>query len=267
MNGVAFRQALRTSVRTAVILAAAAGLFYWVILLSSSSFFGAAEELPPFLREPPRVMQAFLGGSADFISPVGWMSTSTIHPVILTLSTIGGFMVVAATGATELERGTLDLVLTRPVGRVRYLVARAVAALLLLTIVELGGFAGSMVAYRTVRGVDTLPVGDIALLFAGHWLLFACFTTIALAIFARGSLRSRALGVSIGVVVGMFFLNFVSLLFEVTRWLGYLSPFHYYNAAEVLSGQPFAGQWLVLAGVAAGSFAFAVRSFAARDLS
>lgn len=267
MNAVAFRHALFRSLRTAAILAAATGLFYWVILLSSSSFFGAADELPPFLRQPPRIMQAFLGGSADFISPVGWMSTGTIHPVVLALTTIGGFMVVVRSGATELERGTLDLVLTRPVGRVPYIVARAFAALLLLTLVELGGFVGAMIARATVNGVDEIPLGDIVLIFVGHWLLFAAFTMIALLIFARASLRSRAMGLSIGVVVGMFFLNFLSLLFDVTTWLGYLSPFHYFNAARVLTHQGFVLDWLVLVGIAIVAGALAVRTFATRDLT
>jgi ABC-2 type transport system permease protein len=267
MNVVAFRHALFRSLRTALILAGATGLFYWVILLSSSSFFGVAQELPPFFREPPRIMQAFLGGSADFISPVGWLSTGTIHPVILSLTTIGGFMAVARSGATELEHGTLDLVLTRPVGRVPYLVARAAAALVLLTTVELGGLAGTMIARASVKGVDRIPARDIAMTFAGHWLLFAAFTMIALLIFARGSLRSRALGLSIGIVVGMFFLNFLSLLFDATTWMGYLSPFHYYNAAKILSGEGFLMDWLVLAGIAVAAGTAAVRLFARRDLT
>jgi len=268
MNGVAFRHALRSSFRTSLIVSVALGLFYWVILLSSASFLDASDQtLPEFLREPPKVMQAFLGGSADFLSPIGWLSTGTLHPIVLTLTAIGAFMVVTGTGATELERGTIELVLVRPIGRTPYVLARAAAGLVLLTIVELGGFGGTLVARATVSGVGTLPVGGIALTFAGHLLLFAGFGMIALLVFSTASLRSRALGLSIGIVVGAFFVNFVSLLFDSLTWLGYLSPFHYFSAAEILERRASAFDWIVLAAVALGAGALAVHLFARRDLS
>lgn len=269
MNGVAFRYALRTSLRSAVIIALVLGAFFWVTLASSAAFLTVedGQPLPPFLRDPPRVMQAFVGGSAEFTSPVGWVSTGMLHPIVMTLAAMGGLLVVVKTGATELGTGTLDLVLSRPVGRARYLAARAGASLILLTIVEAGAFAGSVVARGTVKGVDRLGVGDLALTFVGHWLLFAVFSMIGLWLFARSSLRSRAMGVTIGVIVGAFFVNFVSLLFDAVSWLGYLTPFHYYSAARVLNDDAYLSGWLVLAAAALVAGAAAFVSFGRRDLT
>jgi len=268
VNRAVFAFSIRRSIRSSLLIAVGVGLFYWVVLLASSSFLGdGTEPLPSFLTEPPRVMKAFIGGSANFVSPVGWMASGVLHPIILSLTTMGAFMIATGTGATELERGTLDLVLARPVGRVPYVAARGLAGLVMLTLVEAGAVAGTFVAYATVPGVDQLVPGRILLMFAGHWLLFAAFSTTCLAIFARASLRSRALGTAIGVVVGAFFLNFLSLLFDALEWLGYLSPFHYFNAADILNGEPFLGSWAVLAAVAVAMGALSLRWFASRDLT
>jgi ABC-2 type transport system permease protein len=268
VNAVAFRLALRHGVRAAALLGAGLGLFSWVILVSSSAFLGLdAEPLPAIFTDPPRVFRAFLGGSADFVSPKGWLSSGMLHPIVLALSTIAAFLVTSGTGAAELERGTLDLVLSRPVPRRAYLAARAAAGLVLLTIAVGGAFLGTIISREVVRGVDQLAVGDIAVVFAMHWLLFAGFSMIALMISARSRLRSRALGASIAVVVGAFFVNFVSLLFDSLERVGLITPFHYFAVGDVLEGRPYGGQMIVLGAIALVAAAIAVWEFERRDLT
>lgn len=268
MNGPAFAHAVRQSARTAILLGSGLGLFYWVILLSSSSFIGApGEPVPSFFTEPPRAVAAFTGGTADFLHPQGWLSTGMLHPVVLALLTVGAFMVSTGTGATELERGTLDLVLSRPVTRRSYLTARATASLVILTIVELGGVAGVLFSRVVVRGVDVLAVNDVLIVFATQWTLFACFSMIALAVSVRAHLRSRALGVSVAIVVGTFFANFVSLLFDSMHWLRFATPFHYFAANEALSAKPFLADTLILVALAICAALIANRWFTRRDLT
>ena len=268
MNGPAFRLALRHSARTVAIVAVALGFFYWVVLLSSSSFLGDPNQpLPPFVTDPPRAMRAFLGGSANFLSPTSWLSSGMLHPIVLSLTTIAAFVVVSGTGATEIERGTIDLVLSRPVSRRAYLVARAAAGLLLLALAVAGGLIGVLVSRQIVRGVDQLSIVRTLVAFGGNFLLFAGFAMIALWISARSHLRSRALGASIGVVVGSFFVNFVSLLFDALEPLGYLSPFHYLNVGNIVDGKPFVGHVVVLAAIPIAAGALARWEFARRDLT
>lgn len=268
MNWVAFKQALLGSRRAAVLVALVNAAFFWVVLLASSTFLTASGgQVPPIFQRPPRVMQAFVGGSADFTNPVGWVSSGLLHPIILTMTAIGGLIVVTRAGATELEQGTLDLVLSRPIGRRPYLIARAAAAMILLSVAEFGSFVGAAVAHYTVPGVDILSIDDIGLTFAGHWLLFASFSMIGLWVFARSSIRSRALGTVIGIIVSAFFLNFLSLLFDGLKWLGYITPFHYYNGATILEHGDFLVGWLVLAVVALVAFTAALHDFTRRDLT
>jgi len=258
---------LRQGARTAAIVAVGLGLFYWVIMVSSAGFAGDAAHLPKFLLSPPRAITALVGGTSDFLSARGWLATGMFHPVVLSLQTVGAFLIATSTGATELERGTLDLVLARPVRRASYLGARALAGLIILTIVEAGGVAGALISRRVVKGAHALSVPGVLRAFAASWLLFAAFSMITLWLFARSRLRSRALGAAIGVVVGAFFVNFVSLLFAQLSWLRFVTPFHYMRTVELLRGSGGGDGMIVLAFIAIAFGALALIEFSRRDLT
>jgi ABC-2 type transport system permease protein len=271
MSGPVFRQALRQVARALLLVSIGAGAFFYLVLLSSSLFLEdvtqGSGQVPEFFRTPPRAVEAFLGGSADFFSPRGWLSAAFLHPVVLALQTAGAIMVSAGAVAAELERGSLDLVLARPVGRGGFLSAKAAAALVAVTGVHLGALAGVLVARGTVERVDEIPLGDVAVAFAGSWALFAAFAMLALFLSARSSLRARATGGAVGIVVGSFFLNFMALLLDQIEGVRYASPFHYFRPADILSGEPYAFDVGVLLVVAAAASAGAMWWFGRRDLT
>lgn len=267
MNVAVFRHAVRQAGRTGVMLSIAFGLFFFVILLSSVSFIDQAGNVPGLLANPPRAMRAFVGGAADFTTPAGWVAVGMFHPVVLALETAAALLVASSSGASELERGTLDLVLSRPVGRIEMLAAKIAAGLTVLTLVVSGGIAGTFIAKATVPGVRDLPVAPTLIAFAGSWLLFAVFTMFAFAVFSTASLRSRALGVAAGTTVGMFFLNFVALLFDQVSWMQYFTPFHYFSAANILESRPYLADLGLLAGLATVCTVIAIRIFSRRDLA
>src|SRR5512133_3443753 len=70
----------------------------------------------PFLRNPPRAMQALFGCSVDFLHPGRWLVIALAHPITLVLFTAAALIVPGAI-ATDIERGTIDFVLSRPIRR------------------------------------------------------------------------------------------------------------------------------------------------------
>lgn len=262
-----FAHAVRSALRTAIIASIGLAAFTWIIMASSATFASDAANIPPIIREPPRAVVALLGGAANLLVAEGWLAAGLVHPIVLSLSAIGAFLVPAASGVTELERGTLDLVLARPVSREQVWLAKAAATLLVLGIVIGGGVAGALVSRYTVSGAGSLSVAEIARAFAGQYLLFACFAMIALRIFAGAHLRSRALGVSVGAIIAAFLVNFLSLLFDALEPMGYVTPFRYFRAASVLAG----GSWLpgivTLAVASVVLLAWSRRTFVRRDLA
>lgn len=266
MNGAVLRASLGGVARTLAIVALATGAFFFLILLSFPSFIGEGGAATEFFREPPRYIEAFLGGSASFVEPSGWLVVGMTHPVILALQTSGALMIAAGSVAAELERGSLELVLTRPVPRRSFLAAKLVGALVTVTVVHAGGIAGVLIARATIAEVGSIGLDDIGLAFLGSWVLFAAFAAVGTLLSSVSSLRGRAVGAGVGVVVGSFFLNFLANLFEGLDWLGSVSPFRYFRPGELVDGRGVASLWVLLA-LAAAAAGLAFRRFGKRDLT
>ncbi len=266
MSTTVLRHTLRQVRRPLGVLALGAGAFFYLVLLASSSFTRQAPNLP-FFQSPPKAMTAFLGGSADFFHAAGWLSTGMTHPVTLSLLTSSALLVAAGSVATEVERGTIDLVLARPVGRVPFLLAKALASVVAVTAAEAGGLVGVLLARQTIGGVRELAAGSVLRAFTGSWLLFVGVAMVGMLVSARSSLRGRAIGVTVGIVVAWFFMNFIALLIDGISGLRYASPFHYFQPTDLLAGKASAGDLLVLAAVAALALLWATAWFTRRDLT
>lgn len=262
-----FTHAVRAALRTAIIAAIGLGAFTWIIMASSASFSSDAANIPPIIADPPRAIVALLGGAADLLRAPGWLAAGLVHPIVLSLSAVGAFLVPASSGVSELERGTLDLVLARPVSRTAVLGAKMGAMLVILAVVMCGGVLGALVARFTVEGADALSAAAIARAFAGQFLLFTSFGMIAMWIFSGARLRSRALGATIGILIGAFLVNFLSLLFDALELIGYATPFRYFRAASVLADGPWLLGFGVLVATSLACAFGARRTFVRRDLT
>lgn len=264
MNTDVFFQSLRQVRRSLIAVGVGVAIFFYLILLSSSSF-ATDSDVQGFLREPPRAIQALLGGSVDFLRPSGWVAAGMSHLLTLSLFTASALMIASGAVATEVERGTIDLVLTRPVQRTSFLAGKAAAALVAVTFAEAMGFASALLARLTIDKVDEVAVGELARVFFGSWLLFSSVAMVALLISAHSSLRGRAVGLGVGVVVLSFFVNFAALLIDDLYGLRFLSPFHYFRAGEVMAGEALVDLW-ALGGLTVAALVAAVVTFAARDI-
>lgn len=269
MNRTVIGQALRLSRKTLLVAGIGFGVFLFLSVLGSSLFLeefaGAAGPGADFFGEPPRAIEALTGG-ADFLSPVGWVSAAMTHPITLTLQTLAA-LTIAVSIPTEIERGTMDLILSRPVSRAQYLVSKIAAACSAVALVQLAGLLVMLVARLVLQDVDAISAAAMVRLFAGSFCLFVAFAMLAFLLSARSSLRGRALGLGIGLVVGSFFLNFLGLLFDGASWLRYFSLFHYFTPADHLNGDAPAHHLLVLLAVALAAALAAYRLFATRDLT
>jgi ABC-2 type transport system permease protein len=136
-----------------------------------------------------------------------------------------------------------------------------------VTAAEAGGMAGVLIARQTIQGVHTLSIGSVLRAFAGSWLLFVGVAMVGILVSARSSLRGRAIGVSVGLVVAWFFMNFIALLIDGISGLRYISPFHYFQPADLLAGTASGLDLLILAMVPPVALVGAATVFTRRDLT
>jgi ABC-2 type transport system permease protein len=265
VNLAVLLHALRQSGRVTIALCAGTFAFFYLVFSASSAFLREASVELPFFQDPPRAMRALFGGSVDFVHPEGWLIAAMSHPITLALFTAAALS--AAGGiAAEVERGTIDFVLTRPIRRSSYLLAVAMASLILLTATELVGFLTTLLARQTVSGVDQLSVTGVIRVFLGSWTVFAAMSMVGVLISANVSLRSRAIALSVGFVVLSFLINVAALMLDELYGLRRLSLFHYFEPTELIRSSSPLSQLIVPATAAVVALVAAVVTFTRRDI-
>jgi len=198
-----------------------------------------------------------------------WTAIGQTHPIFL----VSALLFVVGLGvrsvAGELEAGSLDLTLARPVGRRRYLATYVALLAPGAAGIVLAYAAGTIVADRIFDPPGRTLQVDRMLIAAGEsWLLLMAIGAMAMLVSALMSERGRALGVAIGVVLGMYVGNFLFSLWGPLHPLTRLSLFWYFTPGPAIqSGNVSAGDSIVLAACAAVAMVAAFAAFTRRDLA
>jgi ABC-2 type transport system permease protein len=233
--------------------------FYPSIVENAETLEAYMDSMPEFLKE------AFLGASADFTSPAGYLNTELFNffaPLLLILFAVGAG---ARAIAGEEERRTLDILLSTPVPR-RRVVVHTFGAMLV------AGVFLSALLWLSVPLIgppfDLNPsLADLTAAVFMCFLLAMAFGAIALAIGAATGRRALAVGVTAGIAAVTYLLDVLVPAIESIEFLQLLSPFHYYLGAEPMMRGLDVGNSLVLAGIAAAAFGAAIVLFERRDLA
>jgi ABC-2 type transport system permease protein len=222
-------------------------------------------------RTPPGAFRAFSGstGSVSIASYPGLLGAGLVHPfwIALQLTVIGSLG--AAAVAADVESGTIELLMVRPVSRTRLLAERtaalALASVLLNAAATLTVAAGVALSPKLHAAVPISGVFAAGLMGCGFAL---CLTGPVLAVSAAGRRRAQVVGATVAFGAVGFAVNFVALAWSPAAPLRYLSPFHYYTPADALAGGSVPWSSLaVLAGVGLLGVAAAFRLLARRDLA
>lgn len=196
----------------------------------------------------------------------GWLAGLNRHPIYLILVTSFVVGAGAAAVAREIERGSILLVLARPVPRWRFLVGKVLASaagLLLLMLLTLIGLVAGALAVD-----QTLDVGRFLWVGVNGYLLFLTVGGLSLLLSAAGDDGSAAAGRTAGIVLAAYFIDFLANLWSKAQDLGPLSFFHYYDPAHtVRTGEVPWFHLGVLAALALALHVAALVVFERRDIA
>lgn len=244
--------------------------------------------LPPELfekvifRGPGKVSQAVLGGSdLRFDQATDFLSVGMLHPVVLILTSVWAIGRAAGSVSGELDRGTMELLLSQPVPRNRLILAHLIVDCLCIPTLCLAFFLGTQfglfligpfeedyTALREFNQTNTmkmkLPVPEEprpipvsgreeapALLNLAA-LMFA-LSGMTTAVSAAGRSRWRAIGFGFLIAVVMFVVNVLGQLWPTVGFLRPFTVFFYYQPQKVmLRGEWFANLGDAWPGVVAG---------------
>jgi ABC-2 type transport system permease protein len=176
-----------------------------------------------------------------------------------------GFAGAAIAG--ERQRGTLEVLLARPVSRRRvYLTALGASGLFVAVTVaalSLGALTGAAIVGR----VAELGPGNLPILWLNATLLFGAFAAISLAASVSFDRLTPAIGLSLAFVLVSYFLDVIGELWPDAAFLQPWSLFHYLDARAALTGFAIPSDLAVLSAVIAAAVAYALVVFPRRDLA
>jgi len=194
------------------------------------------------------------------------------HPFFLILVAMWGIVRGSAAVAAEVERGTMDLLLSRPVSRSAYLASQVLVALAGFCVLAAGLAAGASIAVRynalrvvPVAGSLIRPAVNLAALglpIYGYTLLASSMDHVRWRSTWIGSCLTLA-----GLIANVIALQPVFADEWWKPWLQRFSIFAAYNPVEVVTkGETLAPNLAILAGIGAPCIILAFVVFAWRDI-
>ena len=247
-------------------LACAIGMLVWGLLLPVI-YASFGKTLGDFIKGNPAFAQLANFGGGDVFTLSGSIALGFIHPITLLLMGIFavGFSTVAVAG--ERQRGTLEVLLARPISRHSMYVTFFVAgAIFLAVLLALELTSSAIASYAAGVGPELRPEMLPVLWFNG-WLLFVAFLAIGLAMSVSFDRLAPALGITLAVVLISYLLNVVSSLWPDARWVADYSLFNYVEAKSTLEGNFHPLDIVLLLVVTAVAVAYAWIEFPRRDIA
>jgi len=248
------------------LLAVSLAAFGWGLLIPTI-YVGFSDALRQLMNSGaiPRELLSF--GSGNFFTVPGAMTLGLQHP--LAIAFVGIFAVGASAGAVagERERGTLEVLLARPISR-RVLYATLMTSAVILVGLIVAALLVGQIAGLAVQGLtDEVSLGWMPLVFVNGLLLWSAFAAFGLAASVSFDRLSPALGLTMAYVLVNYFLEILGSLWRDVAWSQQYSLFHYFNPGKVLEGNasPFDFGLLILATAIPVIYALAI--FPRRDLA
>lgn len=219
-----------------------------------------------FAGLPPAV-QAALGLQAGALtSPAGYLNSqyfANLLPILLLVFAVGlGAWAISG----DEGGGTLELLLSNPISRIRVSIERALALVLTLGLLTAVAGLGLVVLAPLVgldRGLGSNRVLEAAV---ATGLMALTFASLAFALGAASGSRGAAISVASAVAVGLFMIEGLAEQVRVLRPIREASPWHWLLGVDPIRQGLLWHSWALPVVVTAGLVILGTVAFARRDL-
>jgi ABC-2 type transport system permease protein len=191
-----------------------------------------------------------------------------VHPTLLTLLWAQEIVFCTRMPAGEIDRGTIDVLLSWPVSRRKLFCVESgvwlASGLSLVFALLLGHFTG-----RQLK-LSATPHSwrNVFLVAANLYCVYVAVGGVALLVSSVSDRRGRAMAGVFGLVLASFLLNFLVQFWPAAEALSWLSVLNYYRPSQILaSGEVPTGDIAVLLSVGISAWLVGLESFARRSIS
>ncbi len=213
----------------------------------------------------PKELTNFGGG--DVFSLSGAIAVGYIHPIAIILISIFAIGFAASAVAGERQRGTLEVLLARPISRRTVYVTLLAAVLVFIGLVLIASALGTLLGAGIVGVAGELHAERLPVLWLNGMLLWGSIAAIALAASVSFDRLTPALGVTLAVVIVSYFVYVLASLWPDAQALESYSIFNYLSTRDILNGTVDLAGFGLLAGVGVVAIVVALVVFPRRDLA
>jgi len=211
------------------------------------------------------LMQALSGGSGDFASYIGFLNLELYGIFFVLILGIIVAFIASTIISKEIESKTIDLLMSNPVSRKQIIIERFLGLIPMVLIIN---FFTMLVVYATTIVINESL--DFTNLFVAHLYAIPYFLSvisIALLISTISNEKMKSSIFMIALIVGMFFLEYISNITPDTKNIGLVSLTHFYKPYNALKfGEVDINGVIVLTAVTIVALVISILYFDRKDI-
>lgn len=207
-------------------------MFVVVGITKFSAYEGNPEMLAVLDSMPPALMAAFQMNTFNLTTITGFFGVMFMYFALL--ATISATMWGSDIISKEERDKTVEFSLTLPVSRNKVVTAK-IAAAIVNCIVFLGVTWIASAAATATYNPDAAFYEFLGLCMATLFIMQMIFLSIGILLGCAMKQYKRAGSIAIGILMGAYFLSIVAGMNENLDFLKYLSPFTYFDRAQLLN--------------------------------
>jgi len=203
----------------------------------------------------------------DFSTLGGTISIGFIHPISIALFGMlsAGLTVTAISG--ERQRGTLELLLSRPISRSRVLATILLEGWLGAALVAVAYVVGTILGSLIAGVSDELAFEQLPTLWAFATIFWGAFATIGVAASASFDTPAPSMALTIAFIMANYIIEVIGQFWDVVEPYRYLSLFDHFVPRDLLENSVDGSAALLFGSIALIAAVWAFYIFPRRDLA
>ena len=197
----------------------------------SAIIMNLLEQLPEFVR-------TMFG--EDFVSMLtveGAAAFGLNHPLVLVILSIGAITLPSRHIAGEVETGTLELVLSFPVKRIRLLLNLYFSAVVFLFLIIFYALCSSVLAIGIFHQLTSALFVKMFKIGCNLWLLFVFIMSLTM-VLSSFEKEGNKVGIRVaGITLVFYLLHYLSSWWNTIQFTKPFNVFTYYQPEDLMTGQ------------------------------
>ncbi|NLH17733.1 MAG: ABC transporter permease subunit [Phycisphaerae bacterium] len=187
-----------------------------------------------FLDMMPSIIKSALGGETLQVGNLpALIAIGYQHPLTLLLFMLYAVGIPTGLLAGEVQRGTMELILSRPVTKLQVYLCAALLTVTGMVALVAVMFFGTFVSTRIYNFGEPIPLLEFFRLAVNGGMLSATVGAISLLSAATFSRRGTAVGVAVAYLVANYFVNIIAEWWPQMKSIKTVTIFYYINPHKV----------------------------------